>query len=255
MATTHQLAERQQGFFSVLADRQTYRNLLYFLIIVPLALLHAGLVALGVVVVLGIADVSLGLPTPMNLIGLTLIAPALCIGLFVISGLLDMQSWVNHKLLAVDHISSPRASFSIRCAATWCSARLRDRRIWTGLLYLFVITLLGAASAGFTLLFIALSVALFAGSVAGELTSVQIAIGSFDLEMPGIRIVMISLAPIVAIAGLHLANVMASIAARVGSALLGPREADIAKPASLPSIAETTYAAPKGKRLPSRSAW
>jgi hypothetical protein len=251
MANMNPRAERQQGFFSVLAQPQTYRNLLYILIIVPLALLHAGLIALGAVVILGLADASFELPTPINLLGLMLIAPALAIGLFVIAALLDMQSWVNHKLLAVDQIVSPRETFSIRSAVEWSRQRVVDRWLWSGLLYLLVITLLGIASAGFTLLFIGLSVTLLAGSVAGELASVQIAIGTLDLGVPGLRIVMISLAPIVAIAGLHLANVMAGVAARVGEMLLGPYERTVSAPASLSSMAETAYAH-RGERVPSR---
>jgi hypothetical protein len=162
---------------------------------------------------------------------------------------------VNHKLLGTDQIASPRPSFTISGAFAWCSDRMRDRWLWSGLLYLLVITLLGAASAGFTLLFIALSVALFAGSVAGDLASVQIAIGTFDLQVPGIRFFMMSLAPLVAIASLHLANIMASIATRVGLFLLGPYEQTGKAHASLSSMAETAYAAPRGERATSRGSW
>lgn len=255
MTTVNRTAERQQGFFSVLAEPQTWRNLFYLLIIVPLALIHAALIALGALVILGIADRALDLPTPINLLGLLLIAPAVGIGLFVIAALLDMQSWVNHKLLAVEQIISPRESFSLQNAIAWCSARIRDRWLWSGLVYLLVITLLGAASAGFTLLFIAFGVALFAGSIAGDLASVQIAIGTSDLEIPGIRLFMISMAPIVAIAGLHLANVMAGIAARVGSMLLGPHERPASASPSLSSMAETAYAASRGDRATTRTSW
>lgn len=254
MANQHQRAVRQQGFFSVLNQPQTYRNLLYILIVVPLALIHAGLIALGAIVILGIADFSLDLPAPLNVLGLLLIAPAYGIGLFVIACLLDMQSWVNHKLLSVDLIATPRASLSFGNALQWCRDRVVDRWMWSGLLYLLVITLLGAISAGFTILFIALSVALLAGSVAGDLASVQIAIGTLDLELPGIRIVMISLAPMVAIAGLHLANLMAGVAARVGAMLLGPRERTASDPATLSSVAETAYAH-RGERATSRGSW
>lgn len=255
MATVNRTADRQQGFFSVLAQSQTWRNLFYLLIIVPLALLHAGLIALGALVILGIAGRAIDLSSPFNLLGLLLIAPALGIGLFIIAGLLDMQSWVNHKLLAVDRIISPRESFSLHNALAWCSARIHDRWLWTGLLYLLVITLIGAASAGFTLLFIGFGVALFAGSVSGDLTSVQIAIGSRDLEVPGIRLFMILLAPVVAIAGLHLANVMAGIAARIGTMLLGPHERPASPAPSLSSMAETAYAAPRGDRATTRTSW
>ncbi len=252
MATSTLTAERQQGFFSVLTQRQTWRNLLYILIIVPLALIHAGLIALGAFVILGIADVSIGhLPTPLNVLMLLLIVPAIGIGCFVIAALLDMQSWVNHKLLGVEQIVSPRKSFTFESSFSWCRERMVDRWLWSGFLYLFVITLLGAASAGFTLLFIAVAISLFAGSVSGDLTSVQIAIGTVDLQVPGLRLFMVLLAPIVAIASLHLANTMASFAARVGLLLLGPRPGQT--PASLSSIAETAYAHPRGERVASRS--
>jgi hypothetical protein len=254
MTSMNQRAERQQGFFSVIAQRQTYRNLLYILIIVPLALLHAGLIALGGIVILSIAGVSLDWPVPFNVLGLLLIAPAFGIGLFVLAALLDMQSWVNHKLLGVDRIASPRESFSFANAIAWSRQRVVDRWLWSGLLYLLVIALLGAASAGFTLLFIGISVALLAGSVAGELSSVQIAIGTLDLQLPGLRLVMISLAPVVAIAGLHLANVMAGVAARVGSSLLGPYDRPPTAASSLSSMAETAYAH-RGERVTSRGSW
>ena len=247
-------AERQQGFFSVLAQPQTYRHLLYILIIVPLALLHAGLIALGVIVLLGIPDLALDWPTPLNGLGLLLIAPAFGIGLFVIAALLDMQSWVNHKLLGADRIVSPRECFSIQDALEWCRQRVTDRWLWSGLLYLMVITVLGAIAAAFTLLFIALSIALLAGSVAGDMASVQIAIGTFDLGIPGLRMVMIALAPMVAIAGLHLANVMAGVAARIGSILLGPYGRTPSAPAPLSPRTETAYAH-RGERATSRGSW
>ena len=255
MTTVNRMAERQQGFFSVLSQAQTWRNLFYLLIIVPLALLHAGLIALGALVILGIASQALDLRTPFNLLGLLLIVPAIGIGLFIVAALLDMQSWVNHKLLAVEQIISPRESFSMHRAINWCSERIRDRWLWSGLIYLLVITLLGAASAGFTLLFIGFGVALFAGSISGDLASVQISIGTADLEIPGIRLFMVSLAPIVAIAGLHLANVMAGIAARVGSMLLGPHERPAPSSPSLSSMAETAYAASRGDRATTRTSW
>ena len=251
MKTNSLPAERQQGFFNIVTQPQTWRNLLYILIIVPLALVHAGLIALGAIVILGIADAAPGFPTPLNALALLLITPALCIGLFVISALLDMQSWVNHKLLNVDKIISPRSTFSFDSALQWCRTRLRDRWLWSGLLYLLVITLLGAASAGFTLLFIAVAVSLIAGSVSGDLASVQVAIGTVDLELPGLRIFMVFLAPVVAIAALHLANVMAGFAARVGAVLLGPHDAP--PPSTLSSMAESAYAHSRGERIASRS--
>lgn len=249
MATTQQAAERQQGFFSVIAEGQTYRNLLFFFVVVPLALLHAGLIALGAIVILSIASYSLRLPTPLNVAGLSLIVPAFGFGLLVIAWLLDTQSWVNHRLLAVDRANSPRATFTMRSALGWCRERFRDRWTWTGLLYLLVITILGATSAAITLLFISISIALFAGSLTGDATAVQIAIGSLDLQLPGLRLLMIFLAPLVAIVGLHLANVLAGFAARVGYVLLGPRVRPRSSPVSLSSVAETAYAAPRGNRV------
>jgi hypothetical protein len=256
MATTQQqIAERQQGFFSVLTEAQTYRNLLFFFLIVPLALLHAGLIALVAFVILSIAAYAMGLPTPLNLVGLTLIVPAFGFGLLVIAWLLDTQTWFNHRLLGVDRPVSPRASFSVQSCYAWCRERFRDRWTWSGLLYLLVITFLGAVAALSTLLFIAISVSLFAGSVSGDLGSVQIAIGSLDLQIPGLRIFMLPLAPMVAIVGLHLANVLAGFAARVGYVLLGPRPSRRPAHTSLSSAAETAYAAPRGERVTARDRW
>jgi len=66
---------------------------------------------------------------------------------------------------------------------------------------------------------------------------------------------MILLAPVVAIAGLHLANVMAGIAARIGTMLLGPHERPASPAPSLSSMAETAYAAPRGDRATTRTSW
>ena len=44
MAATQRMHARHQGFFSVFADAQTYKNLLFFLLVVPLGLLHAALI-------------------------------------------------------------------------------------------------------------------------------------------------------------------------------------------------------------------
>lgn len=255
MATTQQIAERQQGFFSVLTEGQTYRNLLFFFLIVPLALLHAGLIALGAFVILSIASYSLGLPTPLNMLGLVLIVPAFGFGLLVIAWLLDTQTWFNHRLLGVERPASTRASFSVKSCYAWCRERFRDRWTWSGLLYLLVITFLGAVAALSSLLFIAISVSLLAGSVSGDLGSVQIAIGSLDLQIPGLRIFMMPLAPLVAIVGLHLANVLAGFAARLGYVLLGPRPTQRPMHTSLSSAAETAYAAPRGERVTARGRW
>jgi hypothetical protein len=255
MATSQHIAERQQGFFSVLTEGQTYRNLLFFFLIVPLGLLHAGLIALGGIVILGIAEFALRLSTPLNLIGLTLIVPAFGFGLLVIAWLLETQAWFNHRLLGVERAVSPRRTFATRSCYAWCRERFRDRWTWTGLLYLLVITFLGAVAAASTLLFIAISVSLIAGSVSGDLGSVQIAIGSLDLQMPGLRLFMVPLAPLVAIVGLHLANVLASFAARVGYVLLGPRPAPTTVHTSLSSAAETAYAAQREERVTARGRW
>jgi hypothetical protein len=255
MTTSQHIAERQQGFFSVLTDGQTYRNLLFFFLIVPLGLLHAGLIALGAFVILSIAEFTLTLPTPLNLLGLTLIVPAFGFGLLVIAWLLDTQAWFNHRLLGVERPASPRLTFSTRHCYAWCRERFRDRWTWTGLLYLLVITFLGAVAAASTLLFIAISVSLIAGSVSGDLGSVQIAIGSLDLQLPGLRLFMAPFAPLVAIVGLHLANVLAGFAARVGYVLLGPRPTTAPVHTSLSSAAETTYAASRGERVTTRGRW
>lgn len=255
MATSHQIAERQQGFFSVLTEGQTYRNLLFFVLIVPLGLLHAGLIALGAFVVLSIAALAMRLAFPLNVLGLTLIVPAFGFGLIIIAWLLDTQTWFNHRLLGVERPVSPRGSFTAKSCYAWCRERFRDRWTWTGLLYLLVITFLGVIAAASTLLFIAISASLIAGAVSGDLASVQIAIGSLDLQMPGLRIFMLPLAPLVAIVGLHLANVLAGVAARVGYMLLGPRPTPHLTHTSLSSAAETAYAAPRGERVTARGRW
>jgi hypothetical protein len=223
MATTHRIAERQQGFFSVFADAQTYKNLLFFFLVVPLGLLHAALIALGFVVILGIAALSFHLPFPVSIFGIAMIVPALAIGLLVIWWLLDTQSRVNQRLLMTSGVASPRSALNRKNVVAWCRERLFDRWTWSGLLYLLVITCLGAIAAAATILFIALSVALVAGSLSGDLGSVQMTLGSVDIKIPGLRLMMLPFAPLVATVGLHLANVLASFARRIGIVLLGPR--------------------------------
>jgi hypothetical protein len=223
MAATQRINERQQGFFSVFADAQTYKNLLFFFLVVPLGFLHAVLIALGFVVILGIAALSFQLPFPLSILCLSLIVPALAIGLVVIWWLLDIQSRVNQRMLTTSPVASPRSDLHRSNAITWCRERLFDRWTWSGLLYLLVITFLGALAAAATSLFIALSVALVAGSLSGDLGSVQMTLGSVDLNIPGLRLMMLPFAPLVATVGLHLANVLAGFAGRIGHVLLGPR--------------------------------
>lgn len=223
MAATQRIADRQQGFFSVFADAQTYKNLLFFFLVVPLGLLHAALIALGFVVILGIAALSFHLPFPVSFVVVTMVVPALAIGLLVIWWLLDTQSRVNQRLLMTSSVMSPRSTLNRKNAVVWCRERLFDRWTWSGLLYLLVITCLGAIAAAATVLFIALSVALVAGSLSGDLGSVQMTLGSVDIKIPGLRLMMLPFAPLVATVGLHLANVLASFARRIGYVLLGPR--------------------------------
>jgi hypothetical protein len=223
MATTQRIPDRQQGFFSVFADAQTYKNLLFFFLVVPLGLLHAALIALGFVVILGIAALSFNQSFPFSILGFAMIVPALAIGLLVIWWLLDTQSRVNQRLLMASSVISPRSALNRKNALAWCRERLFDRWTWSGLLYLLVITCLGAIAAAATMLFIALSVALVAGSLSGDLGSVQMTLGSVDIKIPGLRLMMLPFAPLVATVGLHLANVLASFARRIGYVLLGPR--------------------------------
>jgi hypothetical protein len=223
MAATQRITERQQGFFSVFADAQTYKNLLFFFLVVPLGLLHAVLIALGFVIILGIAALSFQLPLPVSVLGLSLIVPALAIGLVVIWWLLDIQSRVNQRMLMTSPVASPRSNLHRSNAIMWCRERLFDRWTWSGLLYLLVITFLGAIAAAAISLFIALSVALVAGSLSGDLGSVQMTLGVVDLKIPGLRLMMLPFAPLVATVGLHLANVLAGFAGRIGHVLLGPR--------------------------------
>src|SRR3954470_16278770 len=105
MAATQRLAERQQGFFCVLSDAQTYRNLLFLLVIAPLGLLHGALIALGVFVLLGVAALSIHLPFPASVVGLALIVPAFASGMVIIWWLLKTQCRINHRLL---NIALPR---------------------------------------------------------------------------------------------------------------------------------------------------
>lgn len=223
MAATQRISERQQGFFSVFADAQTYKNLLFFFLVVPLGLLHAALIALGFVVILGIAALSFQLPLPVSIVSLAFIVPALAVGLIVIWWLLDVQSRVNQRLLMTSAVASPRANLNGSNFVAWCRERLFDRWTWSGLLYLLLITFLGAVAAAATSLFIALSVALVAGSLSGDLGSVQMTLGSVDIKIPGLRLMMLPFAPLVATVGLHLANVLAAFAGRIGHVLLGPR--------------------------------
>lgn len=223
MAATQRIVHRHQGFFSVFADAQTYKNLIFFLVVVPLGLLHAALIALGFAVILGIAALSFHLPFPVSILGLALIVPALAFGVLVIWWLLDTQSRVNHRLLMTAPVNSPRAGLDRAHFVAWFRERLFDRWTWSGLLYLLVITCLGAIAAAATFLFIALSVAIVAGSLSGDLGSVQMTLGSVDVKIPGLRLMMLPFAPLVATVGLHLANVLALLARRIGWVLLGPR--------------------------------
>jgi hypothetical protein len=124
---------------------------------------------------------------------------------------------------------------------------MTDRWTWSGLLYLLVITLIGAVSAGAILMFAGICIALIAGSVSGELGSVQVTLGEFDVSVPGLRLLFLPLAPIVAIVGLHLANVLAGLSARVGEMLLGPRSEPAPQVPSLSPTPQTAYA-PAGSR-------
>ena len=242
MTVTHHSAERQQSFFDVLSNAQTYRNLLFLLVAAPLGLLHGALIALGVAVLLGIAAVSVQLPLPASIIGLALIVPALASGMVIIWWLLDTQARINQRLLHVAPPRSPLKDLRPDNAFTWCRSRMSDRWTWSGLLYLLVITMLGALSAGAILVFAGVCIALVAGSVSGELGSVQVTLGEFDISIPGLRMLFLPLAPLVAIVGLHLGNVLAGFAARVGETLLGPRPESPPPAPSLSPSSKTTYA-------------
>jgi hypothetical protein len=247
MAATQRMAERQQGFFCVLSDAQTYRNLLFLLVVAPLGLLHGALIVLGVGVLLGIAAISVQLPFPASVVGLALIVPAFASGMVIIWWLLKTQSRINHRLLNVALPRSPLNDFRPDNAFSWCRNRMTDRWTWSGILYLLVITLIGAVSAGAILMFAGICIALIAGSVSGELGSVQITLGEFDVSVPGLRLLFLPLAPLVAIVGLHLANVLAGFAAHVGEMLLGPRSEPTSPSTSLSPTSQTAYA-PAGHR-------
>lgn len=247
MAVNQHMAERQQGFFCVLSNAQTYRNLLFFLVVAPLGLLHAALIAVGIGVLLGIAALSIQFPFPASIVGLALIVPAFASGMVIIWWLLYTQTRINQRLLHVAPPRSPLNELSPDNAFTWCRNRMTDRWTWSGMLYLLVITLLGVLSAGALFMFAGICIALVAGSVSGELGSVQITLGEFDISVPGLRLLFLPLAPLFAIVGLHLTNVLAGFAARVGEVLLGPRSEPISPDAPLSPSSKTAYA-PAGNR-------
>lgn len=255
MSETQHNAERQQGFFSILREPQTYRNFAFVLLAAPLGLLHAGLILLGGAALVSLIMVAGRLPFPAQFVVLLLIFPAIGAGVVVICALLRMQARVNARLLGLPEPHCPLRDLRHDNTFAWCGQRLRDRWTWLGLLYLLVITAVGAVSAAITLLFLGLAVGVLGGAVTGDLSAIRLSLGAMELHLPGIRLLMFPVAAVLAIIGFHLANGLAELASRIGELLLGPRpRAREGQPApALSRAPETAYAPVTGRQASARN--
>jgi hypothetical protein len=242
MTSNAQPAPRQRSFFAIARDARTWRRLLFLLLAAPLGLVHAALILAGAVALTAIAGVALSLPILPALVLLALLVPAVGAGMVVIHVLLRMQVRVNHRLLGVPIPPSTLDDLHAGNAFRWCAQRVGDRWTWLGLVYLLVITLLGAVAVTLVALVVGVSASLVSEAIGGG--SVDVAIGGGPLGIPGARVLMALLAPVLVIVALHLASFLAGLAAAIGRRLLGPEigESPRGERSALSPAAQTAYA-------------
>ena len=251
MASTPQRSSNQRGFFTVVAEAQTWRNLIFLLLVAPLGALHGGLILAGGIALAAIAGVALSIGLPVGLLVLALIAPAIGVGLVVIHYLLQVQATVNQRLLGTPAPRSTLDELDPGSAFAWCAARLGDRRTWLGLLYLLVITAFGMLATTIVILVVGVSASLVYEALRGDVGAVDLALGGDPgggdpLGIPGARFLMVLVAPLLALGGLHAANIMSGVAARLGNLLLGacPRSVTCHQSHALPHPPLTAYPRP-----------
>jgi hypothetical protein len=234
---------RQRSFFAIVHDANTWRRLLFLLLAAPLGLLHGGLLLAGAIALTAIASAALALPLPASLVVLTLIVPAVGAGTVVVHYLLRVQARVNQRLLGVPAPRSALDDLADERAFAWCAARLGDRRTWLGFLYLLFVTALGLVATAAVALVVGVSVSLVSEAMNGRESAVDVAVGADPLDLPGARVLMALVAPLLAIVGLHIASILAGLAARVGDLLLGacPRAQTCRSAAPLSAPAPSAY--------------
>lgn len=199
----------------VVADGQTYRNLLYLLLAFPLG------IAYFVILVVGF---SLGLGLSVLLVGLGILLGSV-IGLRFIA---SFERVLANALLGTD-ISSPNdvedgdglietATAYIRAPSTWRGLGFVFLKFWLGVLsFVLLVTFLGTALELLVLPVFpggAFNVQVFGWHVAET------------FETTTQRAVAVPIGAVLALVALHLLNAFADVNASIASSLLGPSNTD-----------------------------
>lgn len=194
----------------VVADAQTYRNLLYLLLAFPLGLAYFIYLVVGFSLGLGLAVLGVGIALLFGtVLGTRLIA--------------SFERWLANTLLGTTLPEPPAVDRSGGIIDT-VKAYLRASSTWKGLGFVFTKFWLGTASFVLLVTFLGVAVELLVLPLfPGGLFNVQVGVVVADqFETTLQRALAVPAGAVLALVGLHLLNGFAGVCASVATALLGP---------------------------------
>ena len=204
---THPLTERRGGLVGALFHKQTYRNIIYLLLALPLGITYFVFLVAGLSLGLGLLVVGLGLPI-------------LLLVLLASWGLASFERDLAIDMLDAGIPPLPRPAFREKSIRRRITACLRNPATWKSLLYLFVRFPLGVVSFVVAVTLLALTGGLVAAPFIYR--DVPVSIGLPFADIPLLKVetfgealgcAMIGLA--IGLVSLHLLNLLASVHRRI----------------------------------------
>jgi hypothetical protein len=197
---------KKRGFFGVVAEPQSYLNIIYLLLAFPLGTFYFVFLVTGL---------SLGFGLIITLVGIPIL-------LLVLSGSWVLCRFERQVAITLLNEDIPLAVSGTASGGLWfrVKALLKDRVTWTGMLYLFMKFPLGIVTFTIAVTLIAVTVGLLAAPTY-MWTSDSLVWGSWSFDpFPWSWILTIIGIPMVFIS-LHLLNAIAVVFGRMTRAMLG----------------------------------
>jgi hypothetical protein len=197
---------KKRGFFGVVAEPQSYLNIIYLLLAFPLGTFYFVFLVTGL---------SLGFGLIITLVGIPIL-------LLVLSGSWVLCRFERQVAITLLNEDIPLAVSGTASGGLWfrVKALLKDRVTWTGMLYLFMKFPLGIVTFTIAVTLIAVTVGLLAAPTY-MWTSDSLVWGSWSFDpFPWSWILTIIGIPMVFIS-LHLLNAIAVVFGRMTRVMLG----------------------------------
>jgi hypothetical protein len=205
-----------EGFFGVLADPQSYLNIVYLLFSFPLGLFYFILLITGITVGISLAILLIGLVV----LFLTLLASR---------GLAAWERQLSIWLLEAHIPPQPRLALSTDKAWDSFKAILADSFTWRGFLFLMLKFPLGIISFVITVFFVAMTLSLLLTPLVYHV--VPVTIGLWRITSLEAALLCLACGLLLGILSIYVMNGLAFVWRALAMALLGPPRGEVAAPA------------------------